>query len=311
MRLFSFIGPVLLAGKLCFCASGLSAQTASQTDGATQDITSIIQDAGIANRLTVGQVLLTHTQGIPAAACHLHNQVNVEVAASLLSEGVARVDELKNALLQGDASWGIETPEVRRKTIAEIAHLQAEWAPVQGAVGKLLADPADQAATRVVLDAAQGLHDLTSNLLTTLDGQYSSLAEISSRDVMYIQIAGRMTALNQQIALRACELWSGGMDATKADDLKRAITGFENSRLALTNGLEQMSIMPPPTPGIADKLAEIGGLWAQNRPLLDMVVADQEISDNQRFDLYDQMIDERDLLLDLVYLYQDHAKIAH
>jgi hypothetical protein len=72
-----------------------------------------------------------------------------------------------------------------------------------------------------------------------------------------------------------------------------------------------MGMLPPRTPGIADKLAEIGGIWQQNRPLLALVAVGEEISDQQRHDLYYQLVDERVVLLDLVYLYQDHAKVTY
>ncbi|KQI73799.1 hypothetical protein AN191_02780 [Loktanella sp. 5RATIMAR09] len=271
---------------------------------------SIIQNTGVANRLTAAQVLLSLTQAVPAAACHLHNQVNVEDATELLAVGDAQVDEVLNALLDGDVFWGIETPETRRKTIAEIDQLRAAWVPAQQAARLLLETPADKDAALTLTQASDDLRERTYQLATMLDAEYSSSAEIQARDIMLIHLAGRLVTLNQQMALQACLLWSEGMDQTIADELKQAIQSYNGTLGALSSGMPQMSILPPQTPGIAAKLEEIGSIWARNQPVLNLVAVDEEITDQQRFDLYYNLIDEKVVLLDLLYLYQDTSKVA-
>lgn len=308
MKISFLMRTLLLTGAFVFPFGGLTAGTSFDT---VTDGQEIIQDTGIANRLAVGEVLRSLTQEIPAAACHLHNEINVDDATDLLSAGIEQTTELLDALLHGDIFWGIPFAEERRKTIALIEQLRADWVPIQDAGRRLLDAPANEHDAALVSGAADALLDRTYTLLTTLDAQYSSSAEILSRDVMFIQISGRMTALNQGMARKACQLWSGEMDTEIAADLTQSMQDYEGSLKALSDGLPAMGILPPQTPGIADKLAEIGGVWAQNRPLLASVAAGEEISDQQRFDLYFQLIDERVVLLDLVYLYQDHSKVAH
>ena len=314
MRIPSLIRTVLLTGAFVFPIGNLHADTSFHSANDGQEI---IQNTGVANRLAVGEVLRSLTQQIPAAACHLHNGINVDDATALLSAGISQTTELLDALIYGDIFWGIEFPEVRRKTIAEIDALRAAWAPVQNAGFRLLDDPLSAQDAGLVSAVADSLFDRSYALLTTLDGQYSSSAEILSRDVMFIQISGRMTALNQRMALQACQLWSGpfdvdvDVDVDVAANLKQVMQDYEGSLRALTDGLPAMGILPPQTPGIADKLAEINGVWAQTAPLLALVAANEEISEQQRFDLYYQLIDEKVVLLDLVYLYQDHSKVAH
>ena len=307
MYLKDVLVPALLSGAVLFPCQSLHAEVAFQGSGTH----AIIQDTGVANRLAVGQVLLSLTQEVPAAACHLHHGVNVTDAEALLQDGIAQVDELTQALVDGDIFWGIETPEERRKTLAEIADLQTEWFPVQDAARRVLEDPSDAEASSALFAAPARLQSLTEALLVTLDGQYSTSAEISSRDVLLIQLAGRMTTLNQQMALQACQLWSGSNANASGADLQQNIAAYQNTLDALSHGLAQLDIQPPKTPGIADKLDEIRDVWYPNQVLLRLVAADEEISDQQRFDLYYDIIDQRVLLLDLVYLYQDHSKIAY
>ena len=295
-----------------FPFGGLNAQTQlpAFSDWIIQaNATDIIKDTGVANRLAVGEVLRTMTQEIPAAVCHLRNQIDPEDAADLLAVGVEQVDELLDALLLGDVFWGIEQAETRRKTIAEIEALRADWAPIQNASRRVLADYTDQDAAELVFGAADLLMDRTYRLLTMLDAEYSTSAEIQKRDVMFIQISGRMAALQQRSVLDACLLASRGMDPEMVENLTLTMGQYQNSLQALTDGLPAMGILPPQTPGIAAKLEEIRSYWHRNRPVLDMIVAGQDTSDQMRYDLYNRMIDEHVSILDLVYLYQDHSKV--
>ncbi|WP_340425165.1 type IV pili methyl-accepting chemotaxis transducer N-terminal domain-containing protein [Yoonia sp. GPGPB17] len=290
---------------------GLHAETPFGTTTTAGDTPSIIQDTGVANRLAVAGVLRSLTQEIPAAACHLYQDVNAEDARDLLSTGVDQTTELLDALLNGDIFWGVIAPETRRKTITEIEQLRSDWAPIHAASRRLLSDPSQQQDANQIVAAAEDLFDTSYALLTTLDAQYSNSAEILSRDVMSINLAGRMTALNQGMALKACQLWSSDLDPVIAANLKQEMQDYEGSLKALSDGYAAMGILPPETPGLVNTLAEIGQIWDLNRQLLALVAAGEEISEQQRFDLYYNLIDERVLLLDLVYLYQDNSKVAY
>jgi len=305
MRLKSFFRTTFVCTICAVPMAHVTAQTAAPSTMQTD----IIQDTGVANRLTVGEVLRSLTQEIPAAVCHLQNQIDVDDAAGILAAGLDQVDELTGALLTGDIFWGIEATETRRKTIAEIEALQAEWAPIQAAGMRVLDDPSDQQAARIVYGAADILMDKTYRLLTTLDAQYSGSAEIQMRDVVLIQVAGRMAALHQRAALDACLLWSNGEDAEIAQDLATTMSHYENSLRALLDGLPAMGILPPRTPGIADKLAEVESYWARNKAVLETAVTGQAATVDVREVLYNHIIDEHVSLLDVIYLYQDHSKI--
>jgi len=305
MRISRSLQAIALVG-LAAMPAGLAADN-QQTDAA--ELNSIIHDTGVANRLVVGEILRVLSQEIPAAACHLHHRVNVDDAADNLTYGVDQVDELLTALTDGDIFWGITTPETRRKTIAEIESLRAQWHPVQEAAQRLMTDPADAGALDLAMGMSHGLLDTTDRLLATLDGQYSGSAEIQRRDVMFIQVSGRMAALNQRIALQSCILAGQGYDAEIAADLTQSAEIYKNSLWALQNGMDALGILPPQTPGIADKMAEIADIWVTNEPVIARLAATETLSATERHDLYFNLIDERVLVLDLLYLYQDHAKV--
>ncbi|WP_165606581.1 type IV pili methyl-accepting chemotaxis transducer N-terminal domain-containing protein [Yoonia litorea] len=311
MRLVSVLKACAVSACALLPTASFSSNGPAATTHAATEVSagSIIQDTGVANRLVVGELLRTLTQEIPAAACHLHNQINVEDATDNIVYGVAQIDELLDALIAGDLFWGITTPETRRKTLAEIAALREDWVPVQVAATRLLDDPTDLVAASLVYGAADMLEDRTYKLLTTLDSQYSGAAEILRRDVMFIQLSGRMAAMNQHLALEACLLASNGADPEVIEDFNRTISNYQNSLHALSHGYDAMGILPPQTPGIADKLSEIAGVWTQNRKFLDRVALSEPLSETDRHALYYGLIDERVVILDLLFLYQDHAKV--
>jgi hypothetical protein len=311
LKLSRHLAAMTAAVILCVPATRAVADTPETMNGiaAAPSLQSIIQDTGVANRLVAGELLRVLTQEIPAAACHLHHDINAADATANLSDGVAQVGELLAALRNGDIFWGITTAETRRKTIAEIEGLGAAWQPVLAASEALLSDSGDADAMRQAVGMAEILLDQTDRLLATLEGQYSSSAEILRRDVMSIQIAGRMAALNQHMALQACRLVTTGPDSEIAADLAQTALHYENSLRALIFGMEALGIQPPQTVGIAETLAAVEGIWKVNQPDIARVTSGTGLAAEDSELLYYHLTDERVLILDLLYLYQDHSKV--
>jgi len=296
---------------ICLCGFLLSALGGpavgqSAKAGVSSDI---IQDTGVANRLVAGEVLRALSFEVPAAACHLHANVGSDDARNSIVADLELANALLNALTQGDVFEGIIGAETRRKTLLQLQELQSAWTGLGNAVQGLLDEPADRTGFEMTRDTAGGLPDLAAQLLTTLDAQYSGSAEILRRDVMFIQVAGRMAALNQQIALEACQLWSGPFDAARAAQLKLTMDQYRNSQLALSAGLPSLNLPPPQAPGIVDKLAEIQSYMADGDPLLQLVAVGEEIDLAQRERLYADLVEAQIAILDLLYLYQDHSKV--
>ena len=303
-----------IAGNLTLGAAGIFADEMGVSAGSLEAIlvqlqmAGFVKDAGAANRIVGGDILRALSQEIPAAVCHLHNNVDVEEAAELLSHSVEVFDVVADALLHGNEELGIIGAEQRRKTIVELEQLIADWQPVHDAALAVLADPGDAASAEIVYGSSEPMYEKTYHLLANLEGEYSNPSEVLASDVMLLEIVGRMAAMNQRLAFDACMVWSHTGDGHHADDLLETMSIYENSLTALTVGMPALGIAPPPTEEIAAKLAEVGAMWRDCHDLLVRIAAGEETTLAERGALYHDLAAKLHAVEALEEMYQDYAK---
>ena len=253
-------------------------------------------------------LLRTLSQEIPAAACHLHNNVDVEDAVAELSYSVAKFDAVALALLNGNEDMGIIGAETRRKTVAELEALIETWTPIHDAAVAVLDDPSDRTAVDVIYASTDVMLEKTYHLLTEIQSEYSNPAELLQSDLMLIEISARMAMMTQKMAYEACRVWSNeGNDALVAD-LTETKQIYKASVDALTNGLPALGIIPPPTPEIADSLAAADADWSIIGGLLDRVVAGDPLTNEERLDLYHRLVVKVHKVEGIENLYQEYSK---
>ena len=218
---------------------------------------SFVDDTGAANRIIAGDLLRTLSQEIPAAVCHLHNDIDVEEATALLASSVARFDATILALLNGNESMGIIGGETRRKTIAELENLIVDWAPIHDAALAVITDPTDATAAAIVYGSTDTMFEKTYHLLSNLEGEYAIPTEVLQADIMLLEVSGRMAAMTQRMAYEACRIWSGETSDELVSDLEMTVQVFEASMNALRGGLPELGIQPAPTPEISAGLDDV------------------------------------------------------
>lgn len=268
----------------------------------------IRSDGGASNRVVAAALLRTLSQEIPAAACHLHNNVDVEEAIEELSYSVAKFDAVLLALLNGNEDMGIAGGEARRKTVAELEALIEAWTPIHDAAVAVLDNPSDRNAVDVIYASTEVMLEKTYHLLTEIQSEYSNPAELLQSDLMLIEISARMAMMTQKMAYEACRVWSNeGNDALVAD-LTETKQIYKASMDALTNGLPALGIIPPPTPEIADSLAAADADWSIIGGLLDRVVTGDPLTNEERVDLYHRLIVKVHKVEEIENLYQQYSK---
>lgn len=267
-----------------------------------------MHDSGASNRIVAGDLLRELSQEIPAAACHLHNDIDVEEAHELLTTNITVFDVVLDALLNGNPEIGIEGAETSRRTAVEIEHMIADWEPIHDAALKVLEDPDDAESLKIIYDLTDGMFEKTYHLLSVIETEYSKPTEILQEDVMLLEISGRMAAMNQRLAYEACRVWSHEGDPEMIADLRKSMSIYEGSLMALTNGMPSLGIIPPPTEEIAAKLAQIGDHWEEVHTQLEHVASGDEVSVEERFSLYHGLVEKLHKIDELEILYQDHSK---
>jgi hypothetical protein len=267
-----------------------------------------VEDTGSANRIVAGDTLRTLSQEIPAAVCHLHNDIDVAEATELLTESISKFDAVTLALLNGNEEMGIIGGETRRKTVVELEALIEAWTPVHDAALQVLADPTDVDATTVVYDSADYMLEKTFHLQDELESEYANPVEMVQANLMLLEVSGRMAAMTQRMAYEACRVWSHEGSEELIADLNKTIGSYEASMSALSNGMPQLGILPPPTPEIAESLKEVIDGWATIRGYLDEVISGAEISVPVREDLYHQLAVKLHKVEEIEGLYQAYSK---
>ncbi|MCK0095797.1 type IV pili methyl-accepting chemotaxis transducer N-terminal domain-containing protein [Yoonia sp. F2084L] len=268
----------------------------------------IITDSGSSNRIVAAALLRTLSQEIPAAACHLHNGVNVEEAKAELSYSVAKFDAVALALLNGNEAMGIIGGETRFRTVAELEALMAEWVPIHDAAIAVLEDPTNRQPVDVIYDATDIMLEKTYHLLSEIEAEYSNPVELLQSDVLLIEVSGRMAAMTQRMAYEACRAWSGEGSEELIAELKKTIGIYEASMDALINGLPSLGVQPAPTAEIAESLTAADEDWSIIRGLLDRVIAADDLSVEERTDLYHRLVVKVHKVEEIEEMYQDYSK---
>ncbi|MDX8346436.1 type IV pili methyl-accepting chemotaxis transducer N-terminal domain-containing protein [Cognatiyoonia sp. IB215446] len=269
---------------------------------------SFVEDTGAANRIVAGDILRTLSQEIPAAVCHLHNNVDVAEARELLSYSVAKFDAVALALLHGNEEMGIIGGETRRKTVVELEALIETWEPKRIAAMAVLDDPTDATAAEIVYASADEMLEKTYHLLSELEGEYANPVELLASDMMLLEVSGRMAAMTQRMAYEACRVWSGDGDAHALAELDKSISIFEASMDALSNGMPALGVLAPPTPEIEANLEDVASDWEILSGYLSEIRSGADVSLQVREDLYHRLALKLYKVEELEELYQDYSK---
>lgn len=216
-----------------------------------------VEDTGAALRIEAADEMRVVSQEVPAAVCHLHNGVAPELSAELLVEGVTKFDRVLNALLNGDAEFGIIGGEERSRTIRYLEDLQVSWIDLRTSALIVYDDPADTAAVAAVYEMASMMLEKTSVVLSEIEAEYTNPVELLYADVLLLEVSGRQAMLTQRLSYLACRKWSGSADDAYIELLKTASGQYGFAMQAMLNGAPELGINPPPTEEIATALQSV------------------------------------------------------
>lgn len=267
-----------------------------------------VEDSGASVRIELADKLRTVSQEVPAAVCHLHNEVDVADAEELLHDGADNFEALLMALLNGDESLGIMKAETRERTRREIQDIRESWFPINAAANAVLENHGDVESVALVYDHASELLEKTSHLLSELEGEYTNPVELLYSDAMLIEVSGRQAMLTQRLAYLACRVWSGSADAEYVDFLKTAMSQFNFAMDAMRNGAPNLGINPPPTPEIAAALEDIASDFEIIMAHLNTVVETQALDETSAAELYHLLGAKMYKIEDVAHMYGEYSK---
>jgi len=296
-----------LPAVVLILSAGLYDPASAQNGSATANETdrSVVSDG--ADRILLAGQLRTLTQQVAAASCAVTSGVDVDEAYSVMEQATTNFDRYIVALRDGDEAMQIHGPEQNARISKDIEHVQQEWLAIHGAVDAVLADRNDVDAAHEIDDHNMQLLELTTVLSTDVSGRYADPYEVSARDALLIEIAGRQLMLTQRMAKDSCEIWSGYNSEAAKIDLAATMEVFESSLTALRFGLDAVGVIPAPNDVIRDDLDTLLTRWDVIKENQQTLVDGGELNDEQKTEIFHDLLVELD---DLEHLLQDYKEYA-
>lgn len=276
-------------------ASGMaSAQEATITPAAmtTQD--------NAQERINYAGKLRMLSQQIPAAACHLNQAIATDAAASVLTTAVAEFEAILSALEFGNADLNINAPETRRKSLAAIHELRAQWQPLQAAAVAMTNANATEADINYVLTENLPVLAAAQRTLEELTEQYSNPNAVTRASMMMIDISSRQLMLTQQLSKDTCILASAPAAEDDRGNLETTVGIFEASLEALRFGMPAVGIGAPPNAQISEGLEAVVNEWSTVQPMIASVVAGETLdpaTSAQKFERLNATMNQMDAVV--------------
>jgi len=193
----------------------------------------------------------------------------------------------------------------------DLEHVLTQWQAIRGAIDSILVDGHDVESSHIIDDHNLKMLELTSILASRIAGQYAYPYEIAADDVLLIEVAGRQRMLTQKMAKDACEIWTGYHSEEAKEDLRSTMVIFENSLVALRDGMPSIGVLPAPNDVIRADLDDLLNRWGILKPNLTTLVDGGELNEAQKFEVFHDLEVELAELDHLIDDYKRHAERNH
>ena len=268
-------------------------------------------DSDSADRIRIASQIPTLTQQVAAASCALTSRVDVEEARDVLQYATETFDRYIVALREGDEELHILSPEENRKLLHDIDALSKEWQSIHGAVDSVLVNGLDVESAHIIDDHNLQLLELATILVADVKGVYARPFEIAYSDALLIKFIGRQRMYTQKMAKDACEIWSDYHAEEGRADLVETMAVFEDTMLALLNGMPEVGIPPAPNDVIKADLDSLIGRWGIVKVNLQSLVDGETLDEDQKYEVFHDLEVELLELDKLLQDYSEHAERLH
>jgi hypothetical protein len=255
-------------------SGGVSAQ-----DVEVVDATFETQNDG-PDRIVLASKLRMLSQLIPSAACQVVSRYDPEYSGEILKAATDDFDHIIDGLEFGDENLGLYTAEERRLTIAAIHDVRDTWLPLHALVDHTMDGSITNEEMNLAFGESAALLGTTNALVVELVAQYSNPSQMAQAESFLIDLAGRQRMLIQEISKDACLMLHHNSEEESREELISTMSTFEATLDALLNGMASVGVRPPPTPQIADGLAKVVADYGEVRPMLQLLIDGNEISDD-------------------------------
>lgn len=271
--------------------------------------TALVEEEGASERVNFSGKLRMLTQRITASACNVHAGIDVDASSAMLNAASAEFDQIMGALTVGDVELGIFGEETDRRVLMGLEALATQWSAMHVTVDAVKANGGSDAEISLMFNQSNGALDAAKALVVEMSAEYSDPAALLQADALTIDIAGRQRMLAQRISKNVCMIASGLEGEAALGQLAGAVQLYDASVNALRFGMEEASIRPAWTDEIEVGLDAIIADWNEAMPVIEAVLAGEEITDDQRAFIFHQMNSLTGQMNTLVGVYAEESKL--
>lgn len=293
--------------RRCVAGTALALSFAS-TAAIAQDIAN---DVGASERISLAAELGVISVQLTTAACNLNAGIAEDQAKGVIQSGQNRFAQLDEALTFGNPALGIIGEETRTQNLAALAELRGKWEEFKIQVDQVEANAND---LEVVEDLARWDGQIRQDavtLLTEISGSYADSILLLQPDAFRLQLVANVQLGVARISRNSCLLSSGIEKRRLVDELKDRFGLVETALTALREGMESLSVAPPPTVEIQSNLQVISDRWATQRGTIQKVLSREDIDDETQQQLFVALNDISADLEHLAALYVASSKLTY
>ncbi len=220
-------------------------------------------------RIGLAEKLSLLNRIVGADACYIAQGADGQTVRNSLHKAQLEVSSILGALADGNAQLGIPEAETDRATRDLIRDLSGAWRHIDTALAELSAGERVEQNLAIILRENSTLDEKARLVAAKIGERYGSPDKMSMTDTMAVNVARRQRGLTQELRRTICAIAVGGTALARSrEDFITATTNFENSLMALRNGMPTVGIAPPPDDGIAAELDRALERWYEVKPVL-------------------------------------------
>jgi hypothetical protein len=261
----------------------------------------------VEERIRTSVKLKMLSQAVSASACHQQAGIEVDNERSTMPAEMAEFERYLAALIHGDSDLGMSVPESRHKTLHAASLVAESWAPFKAAAETIASGNGQDTDVSQVMEESLHVLENGHNFTAELVQEYANPAEATLADLFTIVLATRQGMLSQKMSKEACQVaYMGG----SSEKLGETMNVFENTLLALRDGMPAAGLSSAPTKAIYASLNGAYEQWREVKPVLEKIQAGDTSTELQvtKMKHLDALMSK---MLEASALYVDHTKGTH
>lgn len=230
--------------------------------------------------VTIGQTGFAQTASDRMAQATQLNALVHEAAASvcMINAGInvpAEIDTLAEARRGFNVTLAAFSDA---GDVKDVDNILLNWLPLDGAMSMMVVGDTPADYIEIVNDGQAQLEAATLMLIDRTSHAYLEAEDVSTADMISLDLAERQSVLLQKIKRMACELGTQASTEAGRVALTEAIRLYEVTHDTLANGADDLGIAAPDSFAVRQVLAAAAYDWALLQPILDRIVMNAEVS---------------------------------